>query len=174
LNTQEWLPWLLVAQGVMGGFDTLFNHELLVGLPRRPEAHAEIGLHWIREGIYGLLFIGVAWFAWEGSLALVIAGLLAVLLVVDLRDELVENRIRVLPQNERAVHALLTVNMGVIIAVVAVTVHAWSGAPTGLAPADHGLATWILSALGAASLGWSMRDFMAWRRLRRASGLAVA
>jgi len=69
LSAEEWLPWLLVARGVAGGFDTLFNHELLVGRPPRPDAHAEIGLHRIREGIYGLLFIGLAWFAslpWGG------------------------------------------------------------------------------------------------------------
>jgi hypothetical protein len=174
LNPQEWLPWLLVTQGVMGGFDTLFNHELLVGLPRRADAHAEIGLHWVREGIYGVLFIGLAWFAWQGTLAWVIAALLVAQVGVDLADELVENRIRVLPQNERAVHMLLTINLGLIVAALAWTLHEWGAAPTGLERVDHGAARWILSLLGAASIGWSARDFVAWLRLRRAAGLAAA
>ena len=174
MNAQDWLPWVLVAQGVMGGFDTLFNHELLVGLPHRTDAHAEIGLHWVREGLYGLLFAGLGWFAWHGALAWVIAGLVAVLVLVDLQDELVENRIRVLPQNERAVHMVLTINLGIIAALVAWTVYGWHAAPTGLDPIEHGAAKWLLTLLGAASIGWSVRDLVAWRRLRRAAGLASA
>ena len=174
MNAQEWLPWILVAQGVVGGFDTLFNHELLVGLPHRSDAHAEIGLHWLREALYGLLFIGIAGFEWHGSLAYAIGALVVAQLVVDLGDELVENRIRVLPQNERAVHVLLTVNLGVIVAVLAPTLSTWSAAPTGLEAVNAGAATWILTVLGVASLAWAVRDFMAWRRLRRAAGLVPA
>ena len=44
------LPALLAAQGLMGGIDTLYNHEWLEKLPRRADARGEIGLHAIREG----------------------------------------------------------------------------------------------------------------------------
>ena len=51
---------LLALQGVLGGVDTVLNHELIVKLPRRAEARGEIGLHSIREAIYACLFGGLA------------------------------------------------------------------------------------------------------------------
>jgi hypothetical protein len=174
LTPLDVLPWLLVAQGVVGGFDTLFNHELLAGLPRRPGAHAEIGLHTLREAIYAMLFGGLAWLAWQGAAAWVIAALVAAELVVSARDELEENRIRVLPQNERVVHVLLTLNLGAIIALLVPVLRQWHGQPTGFQPTGFGALSWILTALAAAALAWSIRDFRAWRRLRRAAGVTLA
>ena len=166
-----WLPWLLVAQGVVGGFDTLYNHELVERLPHRPEAHAEIGLHAAREAIYAALFAGLAWLAFEGAAAWIVAALVVAEVIVTTRDELVENRIRVLPQNERVAHLLLTLNLGVIIALLVPQLVDWSGRPTALAPIERGVTSWLLSALAAASIAWSMRDAAAWRRLRRAAGV---
>jgi len=169
LNAQSWLSWLLVAQGVVGGFDTLFNHELVERLPHRPEAHTEIGLHAVREAIYATLFGGLAWLSFEGAAAWIVGALVVGEMLITARDELVENRIRVLPQNERAVHVFLTLNLGVIAALLAPTLLEWHARPTGLEPFTRGVASWILSAFAAASLAWSVRDFLAWRRLRRAA-----
>jgi hypothetical protein len=33
-------------------------------------------------------------------------------------------------------------------------------------PRDHGWLSWALTALGIASFAWSLRDLVAWRRLR--------
>ena len=74
---------LLVLQGIVGGADTLINHELLERLPARAEARGEIGLHALREAIYGMLFAATAWYAWHGAWAFAIAGLLAVEILVD-------------------------------------------------------------------------------------------
>ena len=159
------LPWLLVAQGVIGGTDTLLNHELIERLPYRVAARGEIALHAAREFIYGTLFVGLAWFSWHGSAALVIAGLLVVEVVVSTTDEYVENRIRVMPQNERVLHVFLILNLGLITAVLVPVLWTWSTLPTALVRHDQGALPVVLTALGVASLAWSVRDALAWRRL---------
>ena len=171
LDPQAWLPWVLVAQAIVGGFDTLFNHELLERLPYRPEAHVEIGLHATREAIYATLFGALAWLAFEGATVSIIAALVAGEIVVTARDELVENRLRVLPQNERVVHVFLTLNLGFIAALLVPVLLEWGARPTALVPHAHGVASWLLSAFALAALTWSIRDAVAWRRLRRLAAL---
>jgi len=159
------LPYLLVAHGVMGGIDTLLNHELIEHLPRRAEARREIGLHSIREAIYAALFAGLGWFEWHGALALVIAALVVTEITVTCVDEWTENRIRVLPQNERILHVFLTLNMGAIIALLVPTLILWHAGATALVMHERGWLSWVLLALGASAAAWSVRDCIAWRRL---------
>jgi uncharacterized protein len=166
-DTFDWLPALLVLQGVMGALDTLVNHEFLEGLPHRPAARREVGLHAVREAVYGALFLGFAWFAWLGAFAVVIGALLIAEVAVTVSDELAENRIRVLPQDERALHVFLTLNFGAIIALFVPALLDWWANPTELAPAHHGWMSWALSLLGIASAAWSVRDLLAFRRLGR-------
>lgn len=159
------LPALLVAQGVLGGIDTLLNHELIERLPHRPHAHSEIGFHAVREAIYAALFGGLAWFEWHGAAAAAIAALVLAEVLVTTCDEFIENHTRVLPQNERVLHIFLTLNLGLLIAVLAPTLLGWWSHPTGLVRIDHGILSWALSALALASIAWSLRDLLAWRRL---------
>lgn len=165
--TASLLPVFLLVQGIIGAIDTLFNHELLERLPQRPAAHAEVGLHVLREAIYGTLFGGLAWFAWQGALAWLIALLLAAEVAVTVTDEFIENQIRVLPNNERVLHVCLTLNLGLLIALLAPQLWRWSAQPTALVPLDHGWLSWGLTALAAAAFAWALRDCVAWRRLRR-------
>jgi len=160
---------LLVAQGVMGGIDTLLNHELIARLPQRPDARTEIGLHVLREAIWAALFAGLAWFAWHGAAALLIAAIVAAEIVITACDEFVENRTRVLPQNERVLHVFLTLNVGAIIALLVPLLLAWGREPSAVVAQSHGILSWILSAIALAAATWSMRDLAAWRRLRRAT-----
>lgn len=162
------LPVLLVAQGLMGGVDTLLNHEMIERLPYRSQARREIGLHSIREAIYATLFGGIAWFVWHGATAAAIAALLLAEVMVTVADEHVENRTRVLPQNERVLHVFLTLNLGLIIAVLVPVLVDWSSHTTTLVRTDHGWLSWVLSALSAAAAAWSLRDLLAWRRLQAA------
>lgn len=159
------LPWLLVAQGLIGGTDTLLNHEVIERLPYRVVARGEIALHAVREAIYGLLFVGLGWFAWHGAAALAVVALIVAELFVTTTDEFVENRIRVMPQNERVLHVFLIANLGLIVAVLVPIVAAWLTEPTALVPRARGALSWALTALGVASLAWSVRDALAWRRL---------
>ena len=159
------LAVLLVAQGVMGGVDTLLNHELIARLPQRPEARSEIGLHVAREGIWAFLFLGLAWLAWHGALALVIAAVVVAEIAITAVDEYVENRIRVLPQNERVLHVFLTLNLGLIIALLVPILLGWGREPTALVRQSHGVLSWLLTLLALSAATWSLRDFFAWRRL---------
>ena len=164
------LPVVLVVQGVMGGVDTLLNHEMIARLPKRPEARTEIGLHVIREAIWAFLFIGLAWFSWHGVAAMVIAAVIAAEVVITTWDEFVENRTRVLPQNERVLHVVLTLNLGLLIALLVPILLEWGKLPTALVPQSYGAWSWILSFLALAAGTWSLRDLLAWRRLGYARG----
>jgi hypothetical protein len=166
-DTFDWLPALLVLQGALGAIDTVLNHELLEGLPHKRAARGEVGVHAVREAVYGALFLGFAWFAWLGAFAVVIAALLIAQVAVTVSDELVENRVGVLPQKERALHVFLTLNLGAILALFVPAFLDWWANPTELAPAHHGWMTWALSLLGIASAAWSVRDLLAFRRLGR-------
>jgi hypothetical protein len=169
MTLAELLPYLLVFQALMGGLDTLVNHEWIARLPHKVSARREIGLHTVREATYGTLFVGLGWFAWQGALALVIAALLLLEVAVTVTDEFVENRTRVLPQNERVLHVFLTLNYGLIVAMLAPVLLAWSREPTGLVLVHHGWTSWALAVFGASSFVWSARDLIAWRRLSAAT-----
>ena len=166
MTAETVLVYLLAAQGLMGGFDTLFNHELIERLPRRAEARREIGLHSIREALYAALFAGLGWFAWHGAWAYAVAALLVVEIGVDAADEWTENRIRVLPQNERVLHMILTLNLGAIAVFFALAVADWRTQPTALVLNDRGWVSWLLLFLAVSSAAWAVRDFLAWRQLR--------
>ena len=168
VNAESVLPILLVAQGLMGGVDTLLNHELIERLPYRSQARREVGLHATREAVYATLFGGIAWFAWHGASAAVIAALLLCEVMVTVADEHIENRTRVLPRNERVLHMFLTLNLGLIIATLVPVLLQWSSRPTALVQSDHGWLSWVLSALSLAAAAWSLRDLLAWRRLQAA------
>lgn len=169
MNLESLPAVLLAVQGAMGGVDTIVNHEIIERLPHRTSARREIGWHSIREAIYGTLFAGLAWFEWRGLASLAIAALLAAEIVVTACDEFIENKTRVLPQNERVLHVLLTLNLGLIIAVLAPLLLFWWTLPTDLFPVNRGALGWFLSALAIASASWSVRDLIAWRKLARAS-----
>ena len=166
--TQAWLPWLLLVQGVLGGIDTLLNHELIARLPQRQDARMEVGIHVFREVIWAILLFGLAWFAWHGTAAAIIAGLLVVEVLVTAWDELVENRSRVLPHNERVLHVFLVLNLGAVITVLYPLLLDWGSRPTALVPAGHGALSWIISLLALCAAAWAVRDALAWQRLRRA------
>lgn len=163
------LPLLLLAQAIVGGIDTLLNHEWIEKLPYRASARAEIGWHAVREAIYGSLFGGLAWFAWHGWTAWLIAVLLAGEIIVTASDEFIENHTRVLPQNERVLHVFLTLNLGLLVAVLVPTLLRWSAEPAGLVPLSYGMLSWLLSACSLAAFAWSVRDTLAYRRLGQSS-----
>jgi hypothetical protein len=167
--TEAWLPWLLALQGVLAGFDTVLNHEIVAKLPRKPSARTELGIHVFRELIWTVLLFGLAWFAWHGAAAWLIAALLGAEILVTCWDEFVENRSRVLPQNERILHVILTLNLGAIITVLYPLLREWGTRPTGLAARDFGPLSWLTSLFALSALAWAVRDALAWRRLARGS-----
>jgi hypothetical protein len=167
--TEAWLPWLLLLQGVLAGFDTVLNHELIAKLPQKPSARPELATHVCRELIWTVLLFGLAWYAWQGAAAWIIATLLAAEVLVTAWDEFIENRSRVLPHNERIFHVFLTLNLGAIITVLYPLLREWGSRPTALVPSGHGVLSLLITLFAVTALAWAVRDALAWRRLRRGS-----
>jgi uncharacterized protein (TIGR01777 family) len=158
---------ILAVQAALGGFDNFWHHELHAKLPSRASARHELALHAAREGIYAVVFLGLAWFEWRGVLALVLAALLAVEVVITLADFLEEDRSRKLPPFERVLHTVLAVTYGLFLGTLAPHLVAWFALPTGLAWTPHGLVSWAFSACGVGVAAWSVRNAAAVRRLGR-------
>lgn len=162
------LLWAFVfLQTMMGGFDTLYHHELTERLAWRPSQRPELALHGVRNLAYAVMFAVLGWSRPLGLLALAFAGLMLAELVITLWDFVEEDRSRRLPPTERVLHALLTLNYGVILALLAPVLVRWSTGPTGLAPAFHGVWSGFcaIASLGVALSG--LRDLAAARRAPR-------
>lgn len=161
--------YALLLHGVLGAIDVFLNHELLAKLPARRAAAEEEGLHAARECIFACLFASIAWFAWHGALVWWIAALLLGEVLVSMRDVVVEAEQRLLPVSERVLHLFLFMNLGALVVLGAFTLHAWHAGETMLIRVDHGWASWVLSAMAAGALAWSVRDGVAALRLARAA-----
>jgi uncharacterized protein (TIGR01777 family) len=161
---------LLMVQALLGGFDNLWHHELGARLPQRSSARRELALHAAREAIYGLLFIGLAWWEWRGPWALLPAGLLIVELFVTCADFLEEDRTRELPPLERVLHTVLATNFGVLLGLALPQfLHWWYGA-AGVVFVPHGAWSWLFTLGGAAVLLWSVRNTRAALRWHAQAG----
>lgn len=154
----------LMVHGILGGLDVIINHELIVGLPRRPGRKAEQRMHSAREAIFAALFLAIAWREWHGAWIVLPAGLMLAEFLVSLRDVAIEGDTRILPVTESTLHVALFVNLGAVYAFGGQQLWAWAALPTALAPAQLGWPALVLSALACLAFGWSVRDALsAWR-----------
>jgi hypothetical protein len=161
----------LIVHGIIGGGDVIINHELIARIPSLPNAATEQRLHSARELAFGILFPALAWYEWHGAAALAIALILVVETCISMADMVVEVDTRILPVTERVAHVLLFTNYGIVLALVGQLLWSWWALPTAVLRTDHGLASWILSAMALTSLGWSVRDglnVLARKRVRTA------
>lgn len=168
---------LLTFQALLGAFDNLWHHELQAALPQRAGARRELALHAAREAIYAVLFIGLAWAAWHGLWAALLAVLLVAELVITVTDFLEEDRTRRLPPLERALHTVLSISYGLLLGLLAPLLLQWWQQPTALAATGHGAMSWWLSVYGVGVAAWSLRNALAVWRLGRpgpASGTGAA
>lgn len=149
---------LFAIQGLIGAFDNLWHHEITEKLSSKPDARGELILHTIREFIYAVIFIGIAWYAWHGLWAIALMTLMAIEIVVTLWDFVIEDQTRKLPGFERILHTLLAINFGAILAFFLPATVAWSFEETSLAAVDYGLLSWIMTAYGIGVLGWAFYD----------------
>ncbi len=120
----DWLPALLILQGVLALIDSC--------LAPRP-------LKALRDALYAALFLAFAWLAWLGAFAWGLGALLAAQLVIAF-----------LIEPGRRLHVALSVNLGAILALLLPVLLDWAANPSELAPAHHGWMTWALAALALA------------------------
>ena len=166
---------ILILHGLLGGFDTLYNHEWDARLPRKLYAARELKLHAGRSYCYVLIFAGLAWFEWHGWLVLGLAALVVGEFGLSLVDSVVEDRTRELAATERVVHMVLGVTTGAWTGFVFYTAFTdWWSQPTGWTAASYGLVSWLFTAYALAVAVSATRDAIAARHLdRRARGLSL-
>jgi uncharacterized protein len=71
-------------------------------------------------------------------------------LIITLWDFVEEDRTRRLPATERVTHTLLTLNYGIVLAMLAPLLTRWAALPTGITATYHGLRSWLC---GIAAIG---------------------
>lgn len=125
----------IFAQMVMGAFDTFYHHEGTERLAWRPTQATELRLHGIRNLAYAVMFAMLGWFEPQGVWAAGLVTLMAGEFFVTLWDFIEEDRTRKLPASERIIHTLLTLNYGVILALLIPWLIGLAAQPTALLPA---------------------------------------
>ncbi|MES2058878.1 MAG: NAD-dependent epimerase/dehydratase family protein, partial [Pseudomonadota bacterium] len=152
---------LLLAQVAMGGFDTVYHHELTQRLAWKPGQATELRLHGARNMIYALVFLMLGWTEPHGLAALLLIGALSVELGITLWDFVEEDRVRALPASERVTHTLLTLNYGVLLAMLAPTLLTGAVQPTGLIMQNHGMVSLLLTVAALGVVVSGVRDLVA-------------
>lgn len=162
-----WLWTLVMVQMAMGAFDTIYHHEGTERLAWRASQRTELMLHGVRNLLYAILFMALGWTEPHGSWAIALIGLLFVELIITLWDFVEEDRSRHLPASERVTHTLLTLNYGVILAMLVPLLLDWAKKPSALPSADHGWLSWacLVGAVGVIVCG--LRDIAASQRAKR-------
>jgi uncharacterized protein len=124
----EWLPALLVLQGLVGAIDSFRER-------RRLNA--------VRDALYAALSLGFAWLAWQGALAWVPGALLGA-----------QMALAVLCRSKATTPAepILNLTLGAIAALLMPLLIGWAANPSELAPAHHGWMSWALTALAMTAL----------------------
>jgi len=150
--------WLLAIQGVLGALDTVYYHEWRARLPARAAlAHAELQLHAARDFIYAIIFSTLPRLAWQGWWAMVLAALFMAEIVITLADFIVEDHVRQplggVYHGERAMHSVMGIAYGAMLAHVLPVLWAWWSAPTRLVMAPPQVPEALRWALAAMAVG---------------------
>jgi len=162
------LLWTLIAvQIALGGFDTLYHHEVTERLAWRVSQRRELKLHGVRNLIYGALFATLGWSEVHGALAWAVIAFLGVEIVITLADFVEEDASRKLPATERVTHTLLALNYGAILILLVPVLLGWAGEGTGVVPAFHGLWSAMASAAAFGVCVFGLRDLAAAARAPR-------
>src|SRR5215467_10593574 len=169
MNTLPLILDLIIAQALLGAFDTLYHHEWRAALPRQTSAALELKIHAGRSFMYGLLFVGLAWAAWGGMWLLLLAAMLLTEVVLTLWDFLVEDRSRILPPAERVLHTIMALNGGAAFALLCLFAPLWWRLPSRLQFITHGWQSIVLSVFAAGVVASALRDARAGSALRRHS-----
>lgn len=158
---------LLLVNGVLGAWDTLWYHEYRARLAEQvAHARTELRLHVTRDAVYVLLYGGLAlgrpggW--WVGALGLA----LAIEIAATLADFVVEDRDRPaiggLAPGERILHTVMAIIYGAMLANLFPLLTDWATEDTALlahdAPLPLRVAT-LVFAFGIAATG--TRDALA-------------
>ncbi|TDU05659.1 hypothetical protein EDD99_4187 [Streptomyces sp. 846.5] len=158
--------WLLAVLGLLGGFDTVYFHEIRGQLPARlPGLRPELKLHAGRSFIYVAVFGTLPWIEWRGAWAVVLAALLLCEISITLADFVVEDQVRkpmggLLP-GERVTHTVMAIVYGAILAHLIPVILHWRHLPSSLAIDLAPVPPWLrlgLSVLAVGTFASATRD----------------
>lgn len=134
----EYALTIMIIQGVLGAFDTLYYHEYVCRLPvHGPKVGGELRLHALRDFVYGLLFLSLPFVQWHGWLSVVL-GLLILLeisiTIWDFNIEVIERApLGGVANRERGLHLIMAVVYGYFLAQLIPHMIKWFSEPTGFA-----------------------------------------
>lgn len=159
---------IMLLQGALGAFDTLFYHEYLCRLPARgSEVAGELRLHATRDFVYTLLFLTLPFWKWQGGLAILLCCLILLeisITIWDFNTEAVERAsLGGVSNTERGLHLVMAVIYGIFLANLAPHVFSWLQMPLGFASQDS-VPSWIKNLcifFGVGVLASGLRDLLA-------------
>ena len=127
---------IMIVQGIMGAFDTLYYHEFVCRLPvHGPKVGGELRLHAARDFVYGTLFLTLPFLKWQGVFAVILVLLIILeisITIWDFNTEAVERDfLGGVANKERGLHLIMAVVYGIFLANLAPEVMAWVQLPTG-------------------------------------------
>jgi hypothetical protein len=152
---------ILLVQGALGAWDTLWYHEFRQHLPARSTGALELRLHAARDFAYAILFGSLAWVTCNGLYAWFVAALLGAEIVITLWDFVEEDIRRPLPPGERVMHTIMAIVYGAFLANFLPQLWLWSQQPTGFAAANYGWLSWMMSAMAVGVFASGIRDLVA-------------
>jgi uncharacterized protein len=170
MNTLSAALDLVIVQGCMGAFDTIYHHELRAALPQQVSAAKELAIHAGRSLLYGGLFLGLAWLWWGGVWLFLLAAILLAEVVLTLWDFLEEDGTRKLPPAERVLHTLMALNGGAAFVLLCLYAPLWWRASSSLNIVDHGWQSLALSLFAVGVVISGVRDAAASVSLQRRAG----
>lgn len=175
MNPIEVALLFLCLHGLLGAFDTFYNHEWREHLANRPSAGPELSTHSLRSILFTITFAGLAWFEWHGVWGWAILVIIAFEYLVTIVDSIIEDRTRSLSAVERATHMVLGLNTGLYTAFVGIQVAAtWRHQPSALVATHYAYFSWLLTLFAIATAAWAVRDGVAAFRPRTISKLAAS
>lgn len=159
---------IMLFQGLLGAFDTLYYHEYKYRLPvHGPKVGGELKLHAFRDFVYGLLFLTLPFLQWQGFLAYLLVafiGLEICITIWDFNIEVVERAdIGGVANEERGLHLVMAVVYGFFLAHFLPELWSWSFLPSGFG-VQEALPLWMQTVTLLFGIGVSIsgiRDFMA-------------
>lgn len=160
--------YLLLTQGALGAFDTLWYHEYQQQLPRNASAKVELRLHASRDFAYAIVFASLAWVLWHGAWAWLFLAILVFEIGITLWDFIEEDISRRLPPGERVMHTLMAIIYGAFLAYLLPEIFQWTSRETELVLVERGWLSWILTAFATGVFFSGIRDIIASFRMKKA------
>jgi hypothetical protein len=139
---------IMIAQGVLGAFDTIYYHEYVYRLPvHGPKVGGELRLHAFRDFVYGLLFLTLPFVKWQGLLVMVLGLLIFLEICITIWDFNIEVIVRAdiggVANEERGLHLIMAVVYGFFLAHFVPSMWSWYSLPTGFGYQEE-LPSWTM------------------------------